>query len=204
MNCTEFCSDLPRGGALVIRRAVKSDGAGGNGAAGFRHRGNDAGGIDAARQERAQGNIRNHLRLDGAIDFLAKNVGGLLIGQGAAIGEDRPPVAFDARAFAGFKHHPMRRGQFRDAAIDRLRVGHIAVVKIVGDCARIEAEIDKAGSGDGADFRGKEEEAVIGFRVIKRALPEAVAGEGQASARRVIEAECKHAAKILQVLNALE
>ena len=43
----------------------------------------------------------------------------------------------EARGFAGLEHYPMRRRQFADAAIDGFRVGHITVIKIIGDSARI-------------------------------------------------------------------
>ena len=174
----------------------------------FAHDGDDGGGIHAAAQEDAQGNVAHQARLRRLPqthgEFLHQIA--LLAGRHRRLLRRtqivlRAPVSVDVNV-AAFHHHAMRRRKLLDLGINAARAGEVAVEEIVGERGGIHRAADPRVLKQRLDLRPEYQRLAVA-PVIKGFLARAVARQKQSLGLVIPQGDGEHAVQFAQAVRAL-
>ncbi len=196
----EQLRDTARVGQLVVERlrvaAAEADRVGLHRAvAVLRHERDDRARVDAARQERADRHVADHLHARRLLEARAGLRDPVVRGTRRVDGRRNPPVAalLDAAALG----HEHRRGrELRDSAEHRLRRRHVAEREIGGQRGRIERGGHAGHRQDRLRF-AREQQAPAVVADVQRLHAQPVAADDEAGPPRVPEREREHPVQVL-------
>ncbi len=186
---------------FVVGLGLEADGEGpdGLGGAGLHERG-DQGGVDAAREQRAQGHVREHLVLDRVAEQSFQMVGGFGFGAGERVGESggdgvfQGPVGVRTQVGGriGADGEQVAGRQLERVLVDAARLGYVLVAQEQGQGAGVEFGGEVWQRAKGFEFRA-EGQPVACAAVVEGLFAHAVAGQVQDAVLAVPEGEGEHA-----------
>ena len=168
------------------------------------HQRHHGGGIDAARQERAQGHVRHHLSPRGVDQQRLQRVDRSLgRGEGRRVRAAAPrghlgtrPVGPALRIGRGERQgRDLTGAQLGDALIDRPVLAHVAVAQKLGDGVGVDPAGEAGMRGQGLQFRAEQENPVRPAAlpaVIERLFPQPVAGQRQGAVLAIPQRDGEH------------
>ena len=189
---------------FVVFFFVEADGEGADGAGALRlHEGDDEGGIDAAGEEGAEGDIGDHALADGVFEQGFEGVDGFGFGADegvlSAVGDDvaeGPVVARGGAVGGGAEGEEGGGGELVQALVNAPGIGDVVEAEEGGEGGAVDGG-GEAGEAIEAFQFGAEDEGVADPAIVEGFFAEAVAAEVQDALLFVPEGEGEHAVEAL-------
>jgi|GEM_PF-2979899 len=191
----------PGMGQLAVRLFLETDGerlhrqGGGPG-----HEGHDGAGVDAAGEERPQGDVGDHAQADRLLEQSQE----LVAGAGEIPGPfARPNVPVLAQGCpAVLVDQDVAGGELAHRAKDGIGGGNVLQGQKEIECLRVHVAGDAGVLQDGFDLGGEHQPAAFIQGVIEGLLADGIPGQDQAAVPAVKDGESEHAAQPADELQA--